>query len=159
MVIDEGVLFHTKTAAFRQTKRKLLDECDLWAIVSLPGSVFVNAGAGSKTDLLFFTKGKATERVWYYDLSDRHVTKTKPLRFADFADFFERLALDPEDSERDSERSWWRTAQDIRASDYDLRAVNPNAPDSSDRRTVAELVEVIRDAQKKIDEGLSHLVQ
>jgi type I restriction enzyme M protein len=30
MVIDEGVLFHTKTAAYKQTKRKLLNECNLW---------------------------------------------------------------------------------------------------------------------------------
>jgi type I restriction enzyme M protein len=93
MVIDEGVLFHTKTAAFRQTKRKLLSECDLWAVVSLPGNVFVNAGAGSKTNLLFFDKGRETTRVWYYDLSDIHVTKRKPLTFAHFEDFFERLAL------------------------------------------------------------------
>ena len=56
MVIDEGVLFHTKTHAYGQTKRKLLDECNLWAIISLPIGVFVNAGAGAKTDLLFFTK-------------------------------------------------------------------------------------------------------
>jgi type I restriction enzyme M protein len=60
MVIDEGVLFHTKTAAYRQTKRKLLDECDLWCVISLPQGVFVNAGAGVKTNLIFFTKGKAT---------------------------------------------------------------------------------------------------
>ena len=26
--------------AFVETKRKLVDECDLWAIVSLPGGVF-----------------------------------------------------------------------------------------------------------------------
>ena len=84
MVIDEGVLFHTKTAAFRQTKRKLLSECTLWAVVSLPGNVFVNAGAGSKTNLLFFDKGKETSRVWYYDLSDIHVTKRKPLTFDHF---------------------------------------------------------------------------
>ena len=31
--------------AFVQTKRKLLDDCDLWAIVSLPGGVFTAAGA------------------------------------------------------------------------------------------------------------------
>jgi len=44
MVIDEGVMFYTKTAAYQQTKRKLLDECDLWCVVSLPQGVFVNAG-------------------------------------------------------------------------------------------------------------------
>ena len=30
MVLDEGVLFRTNENAFVQTKRKLLDDCDLW---------------------------------------------------------------------------------------------------------------------------------
>lgn len=56
MVLDEGLLFRTNESAFVETKRKLVDECDLWAIVSLPGGVFSTAGAGVKTNLLFFTK-------------------------------------------------------------------------------------------------------
>jgi type I restriction enzyme M protein len=30
--------------------------------------VFSSAGAGVKTNLLFFARGGPTERVWYYDL-------------------------------------------------------------------------------------------
>jgi type I restriction enzyme M protein len=59
VVIDEGVLFRTNEDAFVKTKRKLTDECDLWCVLSLPGGVFSAAGAGVKTNLLFFTKGKA----------------------------------------------------------------------------------------------------
>ena len=77
MVIDEGVLFRTTETAFVQTKRKLLDDCDLWSIVSLPPGVFSSAGAGVKTNLLFFTRGDPTERVWYYDLSDIKVGKKR----------------------------------------------------------------------------------
>lgn len=50
IVLDEGLLFRTNESAFVETKRKLVDECDLWCIISLP--------AGVKTNLLFFTKGK-----------------------------------------------------------------------------------------------------
>ena len=70
IVMDEGVLFRTNEIAFVQTKRKLLNECNLWCIVSLPPKVFLNAGAASKTNLLFFTKGEETKEIWYYDLSD-----------------------------------------------------------------------------------------
>jgi type I restriction enzyme M protein len=157
MVIDEGVLFHTKTNAYRQTKRKLLNECDLWAIVSLPIGVFVNAGAGAKTDLLFFTKGEPTKRVWYYDMTHHHVTRTKPLRFAHFEDFVKRLALDPDDEGRVSERSWWRSIEEIKASNYDLKAFNPNGSSDIETRTVAELVQVIREAEQTINEGLARL--
>lgn len=84
IVLDEGLLFRTNESAFVETKRKLVDECDLWAIVSLPGGVFSTAGAGVKTNLLFFTKGKKTKRIWYYDLSQVKVGKKTPLTLAHF---------------------------------------------------------------------------
>lgn len=101
MVIDEGVLFRANEDAFVKTKRKLTDDCDLWCVVSLPGGVFSAAGAGVKTNLLFFTKGKPTERIWYYDLSDVKVGKKTPLTLKRFEDFFARLP-----KREESERSW-----------------------------------------------------
>ena len=84
IVLDEGLLFRTNESAFVETKRKLVDECNLWAIVSLPGGVFSTAGAGVKTNLLFFTKGKKTEKIWYYDLSHIKMGKKSPLTLAHF---------------------------------------------------------------------------
>jgi type I restriction enzyme M protein len=110
MVIDEGVLFRTNEDAFTKTKRKLLDECNLWCIVSLPGGVFTAAGAGVKTNLLFFTKGSHTEKIWYYDLSDIKVGKKTPLTLKNFEDFFRLL---PERA--DSERSWTVNIKDRKA--------------------------------------------
>ena len=78
IVLDEGVLFRTNETAFVQTKRKLLNDCDVYCIVSLPGGVFTAAGAGVKTNLVFFNKGQPTERIWYYDLSDIKVGKKTP---------------------------------------------------------------------------------
>ncbi|HPF37587.1 MAG TPA: N-6 DNA methylase [Phycisphaerae bacterium] len=101
VVLPEGVLFRTNEEAFTKTKKKLLEECDLWCIVSLPGGVFTAAGAGVKTNLLFFTRGKPTESIWYYDLSDRKVGKKTPLTIDDFKEFFELLP-----KLADSEKSW-----------------------------------------------------
>ena len=84
VVLDEGLLFRTNESAFVETKRKLLDECDLWCILSLPGGVFSTAGAGVKTNLLFFTKGRKTERIWYYDLSHIKMGKKSPMTLAHF---------------------------------------------------------------------------
>jgi type I restriction enzyme M protein len=84
-----------------QTKRKLLDDCDVYCIVSLPGGVFSSAGAGVKTNLVFFRKGPETEKIWYYDLSDVKVGKKKPLTKTAFDKFFELLP-----TRGDSERSW-----------------------------------------------------
>jgi type I restriction enzyme M protein len=101
IVLDEGVLFRVDAEAFVKTKRKLLEECEMSCIVSLPGGVFSSAGAGVKTNLVFFTKGKPTERIWYYDLSDVKVGKKSPLTLRHFEKFFE---LHPKRA--DSERSW-----------------------------------------------------
>lgn len=84
IVLDEGLLFRTNESAFVETKRKLVDECDVWAIISMPGGVFSTAGAGVKTNLVFFTKGKTTEKIWYYDLSHVKVGKKTPMTLAHF---------------------------------------------------------------------------
>lgn len=89
IVLDEGVLFRTNEGGFVQTKRKLLEDCDVYCIVSLLGWFFSSAGAGVKTNLVFFRKGKETEKIWYYDLSDVKVGKKKPLTKAAFEKFFE----------------------------------------------------------------------
>jgi len=165
MVIDEGVLFHTKTAAYKQTKRKLLNECDLFCIISLPGGVFVNAGAGVKTDLLFFKKGKATEKVWYYDMTlgenfkPRKVNKGNPMEYKHFDDFLYRLKLPLDHPDKVSERSWFQTKREIEAKEFDLKAVNNNAPDFSDKRTTKQLFDIIIDTQREIQEKLEELMK
>ncbi|NBV25238.1 MAG: N-6 DNA methylase [Proteobacteria bacterium] len=101
IVLDEGVLFRVDGEAFVKTKRKLLEECDVYCIVSLPGGVFSSAGAGVKTNLVFFTKGQQTERIWFYDLSDVKVGKKTPLTLRHFDEFFQLLP-----KRADSAQSW-----------------------------------------------------
>ncbi len=152
MVIDEGVLFRNNETAFVQTKRKLLNDCDLWCIVSLPPGVFSSAGAGVKTNLLFFTKGGPTERVWYYDLSDIKVTKKQPLTVDRFESFFELLP-----SRADSERSWTLSRDEIEARNFDLKAVNPNAKSTEDTRTPEELLDIIEAKGREVEAAIADL--
>ncbi|MDQ6894202.1 MAG: type I restriction-modification system subunit M [Acidobacteriota bacterium] len=152
MVIDEGVLFRTNETAFVQTKRKLLDDCDLWCILSLPPGVFVSAGAGVKTNLLFFTRGGPTEKIWYYDLSDVKVGKKSPLTIDRFDDFFRLLP-----SRADSERSWTVGRAQIEEKKYDLKAVNPNAKGDEDSRTPEELLDIIEAKGQEVAEAIATL--
>jgi type I restriction enzyme M protein len=135
-----------------QTKRKLLDDCDLQCILSLPPGVFSSAGAGVKTNLLFFTKGGPTELVWYYDLSDVKVTKKQPLTAARFDEFF---ALWP--SRGDSEHSWTVTREEFDARKLDLKAVNPNRKSNEDTRTPEELLDIIESKGREIDAAIAEL--
>ncbi len=152
IVMDEGTLFRTTETAFVQTKRKLLNECDLWCIVSLPAGVFMNAGAASKTNLLFFTKGEPTENIWYYDLSDLHITKKQPLAAENFKEFLQLLP------ERTSgEHSWTISMEEIKNRNYDLKAVNPNRKREEDARTPEELLSIIEMQQAEISRAVAAL--
>ncbi|MGH7845621.1 MAG: N-6 DNA methylase [Candidatus Binatia bacterium] len=152
IVLDEGVLFRTNETAFVQTKRKLLDDCELWCIVSLPPGTFVNAGAGVKANLLFFTKGGPTKKIWYYDLAAIKVGKKTPLTASHFEEFF-RLLPNPEDSER----SWTVSRKEIEVKNYDLKAVNPNAKNNNDARTPEELLDIIEAKGREVREALAIL--
>ena len=152
IVLDEGVLFRTNEAAFVQTKRKLLDECDLYCVLSLPSGVFTAAGAGVKTNLLFFTKGGPTERIWYYDLSGVKVGKKSPLTIGHFEEFFRLMP-----GRESGERSWTVERAAIEASGFDLKAVNPNARRDIDTRTPEDLLTIIDEKGREVARAVEDL--
>jgi type I restriction enzyme M protein len=120
-------------------------------ITRWPG-VFSSAGAGVKTNLLFFTKGGPTERTWYFDLSDVKVTKKQPLTLDRFEELF---ALAP--SLADSPRSWTVTREELEARGYDLKAVNPTAKAPGDTRTPLELLDEIEARGIDVDAAVARL--
>ena len=70
VVVSEGFLTWDQNSA-RALRRSLLEDCDLQAIISLPQGVFVSKGGqGPKTSILFFVKGRPTERVWFYKVTN-----------------------------------------------------------------------------------------
>ena len=152
IVVDEGLLFRTSERAFVQTKRKLLDECDLYCIVSLPAGVFTQAGAGVKTNLMFFNKGQPTKETWYYDLSDVNVTKRKPLTLDHFKEFLDLLP-----TRANSENSWTVKRDELEERNYDLKAVNPNKQVVVDTRTPEELLDIIEAKGDEIQTLLAEL--
>ena len=152
IVLDEGVLFRNNETAFVQTKRKLLDDCNVYCIVSLPAGVFTAAGAGVKANIIFFQKGKSTEKIWYYDLSDIKVGKRTPFTLDKFNDFFKLLP-----DRKNSSRSWTVTRKTIEKNNFDLKAVNPNRKIVEDTRTPEELIALIEAKQKEISEAIKKL--
>ena len=164
VVMDEGALFKG-TNAHRQVRQKLLDECDLYCVVSLASGAFTDANTGVKTNLLFFRKGSPTEKIWYYEVSppadaeraggtgsQRTFNKSYPLRFEHFEHFLKLLP-----DRADSERSWSVTIGEIRERNYDLKAVNPHRPDTTDTRTPSDLLQEIERRGQDLDEALAEL--
>lgn len=80
IVLPDGTLFGEGVKA--KIKELLMRDCHLHTIIRLPNGVF-NPYAGIKTNLLFFTKGKPTDTIWFYEHQYpegvKSYSKTKPL--------------------------------------------------------------------------------
>jgi type I restriction enzyme M protein len=66
VIVPDGVLFGSSNAHVEARKR-LIEMNRLEAVVSMPSGVF-KPYAGVSTAVLIFTKGGATDRVWFYDM-------------------------------------------------------------------------------------------
>lgn len=66
VIVPEGVLFGS-TNAHKNLRKRLLEENELKAVISLPGGVF-QPYTGVKTSILVFNKGGSTKEVWFYEV-------------------------------------------------------------------------------------------
>ena len=119
-------------------REKLLKDCNLHTVLDLPGGTFT--GAGVKTVVLFFEKGTATKKVWFYQLNlDRNLGKTNALNENDLAEFV-RLSL----SKPESENSWSIKIKDIDPTTFDLSAKNPNKKEEAALRQPQQILEEMK---------------
>lgn len=130
-------------------RRSLLEECNLHTVLNLPGGVFQ---AGVKTVVLFFEKGKPTERVWYYDLNlGRNLGKTNPLNEQDLEEFERLYKKKPE-----GENSWSVAVADLNPDTLDLSVRNPHRKEEvtyrSPREIVAEMRSMMQQSLRILDE-------
>lgn len=98
VVLPDGFLFGEGVK--NTIKENLMEECNLHTIIRLPNGVF-NPYTSIKTNLLFFTKGKPTETIWFYEHpypeGYKSYSKTKPLRFEEFEPEIEWWGSEAED--------------------------------------------------------------
>ncbi|PLX06034.1 MAG: type I restriction endonuclease subunit M [Marinilabiliales bacterium] len=154
VVIKNTFLSNTDnaTVAIRKT---LLENCNLHTVLDLPGGTFT--GAGVKTVVLFFEKGKATKNVLFYQLNlDRNLGKTNPLNENDLAEFVEL-----QKTKAESENSWTINIKDIDQTTFDLSVKNPNTPDEAPLRepkTIIEEIKALDEESAEILNSISDLI-
>ena len=89
VVLPDNVLFADGEG--EKIRIDLMDKCNLHTVLRLPTGIFYAQGV--KTNVLFFTRGKAdkgnTQEVWFYDLRTNMPSfgKTNQLKTEHFADF------------------------------------------------------------------------
>ena len=152
VVIKNTFLSNTDnaTVAIRKT---LLENCNLHTVLDLPGGTFT--GAGVKTVVLFFEKGKATQKVWLYQLNlDRNLGKTNPLNENDLAEFVEL-----QKTFADSENSWTVNVKDIDQSTFDLSVKNPNKKEEVTLRQPQAILEEMKALDEESAEILNSILE
>lgn len=132
LVLPDGFLFGEGIKT--RIKEKLFEECNLHTIVRLPNGVFAPY-TGIKTNLLFFTKGKPTETVWYYEHpypeGVKSYNKTKPMRFEEFQPEIDWWGTEADGfaARVENEQAWKVSVDDIKARNYNLDIKNPHVGD------------------------------
>jgi type I restriction enzyme M protein len=121
--------------------------------LDLPGGTFT--GAGVKTVVLFFEKGSATKKVWYYQLNlDRSLGKTNALNEKDLADFVEL-----QKTKAESENSWSIAVKVIDQNTFDLSAKNPNKKEEAALRLPQQILEEMKALDEESAEILNSILE
>lgn len=153
LVLPDGFLFGEGVAT--RIKETLLEKCNLHTIVRLPNGVFAPY-TGIKTNLLFFTKGTPTKKVWYfehpYPPGVKTYNKTNPINIKEF----------------DLEKAWWNNREEneyawkvsideIKKRNYNLDIKNPHAVEEEHSYSSTELIELLDKSFKLSHELLQKL--
>ncbi|WP_418114079.1 class I SAM-dependent DNA methyltransferase [Vibrio scophthalmi] len=129
VVLPDGSLFGDGITA--KIKEKLIKECNLHTIVRLPNGVF-NPYTGIKTNILFFTKGKPTKDVWFYEhpypAGVKNYSKTKPMKFEEFQQEIDWWGEESDGfaSRVENEHAWKVSIDDIIERNFNLDIKNPH---------------------------------
>lgn len=152
VVIKNTFLSNTDNASV-SLRKTLLESCNLHTILDLPGGTFT--GAGVKTVVLFFDKGSATKKVWFYQLNlGRNLGKTNALNEKDLEDF-----VSLQKKKADSGNSWSIEIKDIDQTTFDLSAKNPNKKEETALRQPQEILEEMKALDEESAEILNSILE
>ncbi len=150
-VIIKNTFLNNMDKASIALRKQLLQECNLFTILDLPRGIF--QGAGVQTVVLFFKKGKPTNKIWCYQLNlNRNLGKTKPLNEFDLVDFIE--------SSKKKElrnNSWTVDIEEINKDTCDLTFKNPNTKIKEDNKTPKEIINEIKILNEQVKNSIKKI--
>ncbi|NVP03042.1 N-6 DNA methylase [Photobacterium damselae subsp. damselae] len=129
VVLPDGTLFGEGVKT--KIKKMLTEECNLHTIVRLPNGVF-NPYTGIKTNILFFTKGKPTRDVWFYEHpypeGVKNYSKTKPMKFEEFQQEIDWWGNEADGfaARVENEHAWKVSIEEIIERNFNLDIKNPH---------------------------------
>ncbi len=187
VVVPEGLLFGS-TSAHTELRRKLIEEFDLQAIISLPAGAF-KPYAGVKTAIIIFRrpvgeKKVGESKVWFYDVKNdgfdpdkitgggRQATPEKndiPTMLRLWAEYKASGFSAPPGVEggtllaagEPEPTCWWSTAEAIAQHDFNLASgrYKPQVHQAAPEEDPADLIRQTLAIEKEISSGLEKLLK
>ncbi|MDQ7058236.1 MAG: N-6 DNA methylase [Ghiorsea sp.] len=153
IVLPDGSL--TGDGVKQRVRERLLKDCNLHTIIRLPNSVF-KPYASVAANLLFFTKGKPTKEIWYYQHKlpegSKGYSKTKSIQLSEFD-----VVKQWWNNREENEQAWKVDIGTIEANAYNLDIKNPHQPEEEKQHTSTELLDLLHQSFAKGDELLGQL--
>jgi type I restriction enzyme M protein len=164
VVVPDNCLFADQAG---EVFKILTEDCNLHTVLRLPNGTFTPYSPGTKTNVIFFTKGYKTETMWMYDGRSNvpHITKKdRPLTPDHFAEFEKCYGADPNGRAKrkstDSKEDRWRCFQidEIRGRDYKIDSLKWLKDESlDDGEELGEPDELATDAISELESAISDL--
>jgi type I restriction enzyme M protein len=164
VVVPDNCLFADQAG---EVFKILTEECDLHTVLRLPNGTFTPYSPGTKTNVIFFTKGYPTKQLWIYDgrTNVPHLTKKdRPLIEGHFAKFEKCYGPDPNGRDKrkssDSKEDRWHSFSiaDVKARDFkidNLKWLKDESLDDSD--DLQEPDELATDAISELEGAVAEL--
>lgn len=148
VIIPTGVL-STDSNAHKTLRKKLIEENQLEAVISMPSGVF-KPYAGVATAVLVFTKGGHTQKTWFYEMENDGFTlddKRTPIEENDIPDIIAKY-----ENKEESSKSFNVTYDELKENEYNLlpsryKKIEYVAP--TFEHTPQEYVQLMIEAEKK----------
>lgn len=148
VIIPTGVL-STDSNAHKTLRKKLIEENQLEAVISMPSGVF-KPYAGVATAVLIFTKGGQTQKTWFYEMENDGFTlddKRTPIEENDIPDVIAKY-----ENKEESQKSFNVTFEELKEKEYNLlpsryKKIEYVAP--TFEHTPQEYVQLMIEAEKK----------
>lgn len=166
VVVPDNCLFADQAG---EVFKILTEDCNLHTVLRLPNGTFTPYSPGTKTNVIFFTKGYATETTWIYDGRTNVASLTKKdrkLAPEQFQEFERCFGADPNGkakrNSKDSKEDRWRcfSVAEIKQLDFkidSLKWLKDESPDDADEALEPE--ELVADALAELQAATEELTR